>query len=301
MANKNLYKSVTRRMHRLEVKSQEKHVLYKSIKWIVFAIFCIYAISLLVPFVWMLISSFKSVGEFNAGNIFGFPKEFQFDNIIDVLKYEIEGQTVLSMLGMSILTTVLGTVISVGLSTIAAYCVAMYEFPGRRFILGAAIFTMIVPIVGTLPAQVKMMETFGIMDSLLGVLFLYSGCFGFNFIMLHSAFKTISWSYAEAAQIDGAGRFRILFQVMIPIAKGPIIAVSILQAIVLWNDYSTPFLFMNSLKTLAVGLHSLQGEMQNQYPLVFSAVMVAVIPVVIVFAIFQKTIIRNTVAGGLKG
>lgn len=301
MKNKNLYKSVTRRIHRLEEKGQGRHLVYKSIKWIMFGVFVLYSISLLVPFLWMLVSSFKSVKEFNAGNYFGFPKEFHFDNIVEVLKYEIEGQSVLSMLGMSILTTVLGTVISVGLSTISAYCVAMYNFPGRRLILGAAIFTMIVPIVGTLPAQVNMMETFGIMDSLVGVLFLYSGCFGFNFIMLHSAFKTISWSYAEAAQIDGAGRFRILFQVMIPIAKGPIIAVSILQAIVLWNDYSTPFLFMNSLKTLAVGLHSLEGEMQNKYPMLFAAVMVAVIPVVIVFAIFQKTIIKNTVAGGLKG
>ena len=274
---------------------------YAVIKWIVFTIFVAYAVSLLTPFVWMLITSFKSVGEFNAGNIFGLPKDMKFDNIIQVLKYEIEGQSILSMLGMSILTTVLGTVISVGLSAISAYCVAKYRFPGRKIILGAAIFTMIVPIVGTLPAQVKMMDTLGINDSIFGVLFLYSGCFGFNFIMLHSSFETISWGYAEAAQMDGANRFQILFRVMIPLAKGPIIAVCILQAIILWNDYSTPFLFMNSLKTLAVGLNSLQTEMQEQYPLIFSAVMVAVIPIVILFACFQKTIIKNTVAGGLKG
>lgn len=275
--------------------------MYKVVKWIVFAIFVLYSVSLLVPFIWMLISSFKSVGDFNSGNIFGFPKEWKFDNLLTVLKYEIEGQTILSMLLMSIVTTVLGTVISVGLSTIAAYCVAKYEFPGRRFILGAAIFTMIVPIVGTLPAQVKMLDFFGIQDSLLAVLFLYSGCFGFNFILLHGSFKTISWSYAEAAQIDGANRFQILFRIMIPLAKGPIIAVCILQAIILWNDYSTPYLFMNSIQTLAVGLHSLQSEMSDQYPLVFSAVMVAVIPIVVLFACFQKTIIKNTVAGGLKG
>ena len=274
---------------------------YGVIKWVVFAIFVLYSISLLAPFAWMLMTSFKSVGEFNAGNIFGFPTDVKFDNLFTVLQYEIDGQTILSMLGMSVLTTVLGTVISVGLSAISAYCVAKYRFPGRKIILGAAIFTMIVPIVGTLPAQVRMMDTLGINDSLFGVLFLYSGCFGFNFIMLHSSFETISWSYAEAAQMDGANRFQILFRIMLPLAKGPIIAVCILQAIVLWNDYSTPFLFMNSLKTLAVGLNSLQTEMQEQYPLIFSAVMVAVIPIVILFACFQKTIIKNTVAGGLKG
>ena len=277
---------------------------YKAIKWVVFAIFVAYSLSLLIPFVWMFVSSFKSRGEYNHGNIFGFPKEWEFNNLIEVLKFEINGQAVWSMLLMSIVTTVLGTAINVGLSAISAYCVSKYKFPGRKLIYGAAIFTMIVPIVGTLPAQVKMMETFGMMDSLIGVLFLYSGCFGFNFIMLYGAFETISWSYAEAAQMDGANRFQILFRIMLPIARGPIIAVCILQAIVYWNDYSTPFLFMNSVKTLAVGLQSLQNEMINReqdYPMVFSAVMVAVIPVVILFACFQKTIIKNTVAGGLKG
>ena len=202
---------------------------------------------------------------------------------------------------MSIVTTALGTFINVGLSAISAYCVAKYNFPGKKIILGAAIFTMVVPIVGTLPAQVKMMDFLRINNSLIGVLFLYSGCFGFNFIMLHSSFETISWSYAEAAQIDGANRFQILFRVMLPLAKGPIIAVSILQAIIIWNDYSTPFLFMGNLKTLAVGLQELQSAANGNYPLQFAGVMVAVIPIAILFACFQKTIIKNTVAGGLKG
>lgn len=277
---------------------------YKAVKWVVFAIFVAYSLTLLIPFLWMFVSSFKSRGEYNLGNVFGFPKEWEFDNLISVLKYEINGQAVWNMLLMSIATTTLGTIINVGLSAVSAYCVAKYKFPGRKIIYGAAIFTMIVPIIGTLPAQVEMMEMFHINDTLIGVLFLYSGCFGFNFIMLYGAFETISWSYAEAAQMDGANRFQILFRIMLPIAKGPIIAVCILQAIVYWNDYSTPFLFMNSHKTLAVGLQSLQNEMINReqdYPMVFAAVMVAVIPVVILFACFQKTIIKNTVAGGLKG
>ncbi len=280
---------------------RKKHAAYKVIKWIVFAIFVLYAISLLAPFLWMLLNTFKSQGEYTAGNFFGFPKEWKFDNVIEVLKFEIQGQTVLSMLLMSIVTTALGTFINVGLSAISAYCVAKYNFPGKKIILGAAIFTMVVPIVGTLPAQVKMMDFLRINNSLIGVLFLYSGCFGFNFIMLHSSFETISWSYAEAAQIDGANRFQILFRVMLPLAKGPIIAVSILQAIIIWNDYSTPFLFMGNLKTLAVGLQELQSAANGNYPLQFAGVMVAVIPIAILFACFQKTIIKNTVAGGLKG
>lgn len=285
------------------LNKRKRHTAHKIIKWIVFVVFVLYSISLLAPFLWMFLNMFKSNGEYNAGNYFGFPKEWKFDNIIEVMKFKIPGrdQTILSMFLMSILTTVLGTVINVGLSAVSAYCVAKYRFPGRKILLGAAIFTMVVPIVGTLPAQVNMMDMFHINDSLLGVLFLYSGCFGFNFIMLHSSFETISWSYAEAAQIDGANRFQILFRVMLPLAKGPIIAVSILQAIVIWNDYSTPLLFMGRTTTLAVGLQELQQQAGSNYPLQFAGVMVAVIPIAILFACFQKTIIKNTVAGGLKG
>ena len=275
---------------------------HSVVKWVVFAIMVIYAISLLAPFLWMLLNSVKDKDDFNAGNTFGFPRIWRFQNYIDVLTYDgIEGQSILSMFLMSVLVTVLGTVINVGLSAISAYCVAKYRFPGRKLILGAAIFTMVVPIIGTMPATYRMLETLGIVDNLAGVLFLYSGCFGFNFILLHSSFETISWSYAEAAQIDGAGRFQILFRVMLPLAKGPIIAVSILEAIALWNDYSTPYLFMPSTKTLAVGLQALQTAAKGNYPWQFAAVMVAVIPILILFACFQKTIIENTVAGGLKG
>ena len=268
---------------------------------IVFILFVIYSISILAPFIWMFINSFKSVQEYNSGNYFGLPKVIKFSNIVEVLKFEIHSQSILSMFITSIILTVTGTVVNVFFSAVSAYVIAKYKFPGRKIIYSIAIITMIIPIVGTLPAMVRMMETFGLDDSILGVLFLYSGCFGFNFVLLHSSFKSISWQYAEAAIMDGANRFQIMFLVMFPIAKGPIVAVSVLEAIAIWNDYSTPFLFMKSNTTLAVGLEQLQTAAQGKYPLQFAATMIAVIPIVILFAIFQKTIIRNTVAGGLKG
>ncbi len=291
-----------------ETKRKSKNYVYGSIKWIVFIIFIIYALSLLIPFIWMLLNTFKSNEEFNSGNIWGLPKQFYGLNFLEILQYEVvtvggTTQTVFNMFLWSCLVTVTGTIISVGLSAIAAYVLSKYKFIGRGLIYGAAIFTMVVPIVGTLPSQVRMMEMLGLDDSFLGVLFLYSGCFGFNFIMLYSAFSSISWSYAEAANMDGAGRFKIFFKVMLPMCKGPIIACCILQAITLWNDYSTPYLFMPSHYTLAVGLNQLQTEFigNGNYPMMFASVIFALIPVLILYACFQKKIIENTNAGGLKG
>jgi ABC-type glycerol-3-phosphate transport system permease component len=285
-------------------RPRSKHLSFSIQKWVIFAVFLIYAVSLLFPFLWMLLNSFKSGEEFMAGNLFGWPKQFYGLNFAEVMTYEVEGQTVWSMLVNSIILTVAGTIINVFLSACAAYCLSKYRFVGRRFIYAMAIFTMIVPIVGTLPSEVVMMETFHMEDSLLGVLFLYSGCFGFNFLLLYSSFNSISWSYAEAAAIDGAGRFKTFFTIMLPMAKGPLIACAILQAIVYWNDYTTPFLFMPSQMTLAVGLQRLQEELggsSGNYPMVFASMLIALLPVLLLYIIFQKKIIENTNAGGLKG
>ena len=274
---------------------------------IAFVIFALYSLSLLFPFVWMIINSLRDVGEYNSlvtfKEVWSLPKEWKFSNYTEILKTEINYTSIVSMIVNSVILTFLGTFVNVFFSACAAYVMAKYEFRGKKLLFSVAIFAMVVPIVGTLPAQVKFMELLYLDDSLIGVLFLYSGAFGFNFILLYSSFESISWSYAEAAQMDGAGHFKIFFKVMIPMCKGPIISCCILQAIALWNDYSTPFLFMNSSPTLAVGLQTIQAQLSNssQYPLVFAAMIISILPVLILYACFQKKIIENTVAGGLKG
>ena len=89
---------------------------------------------------------------------------------------------------------------------------------------------------------------------------------------------------------------------MLPMAKGPIIACSILTAIGYWNDYQTPFLYMpKEYQTLAVGLQQFQLENQTSYPMVFASMIISIIPILILYLIFQKRIIESTNAGGLKG
>ena len=278
------------------------NVGYHVTKWFVFSMFAIYAVSLLFPFLWMTINAFKSTGDFSSGNYFGFPKEFAGKNFIEVMSMKVGNETIATMFLMSVITTIGGTVLNVGFSACVAYIIAKYKFPGRGVIYAIAIFSMVVPIVGTLPAQVNMMQTFHLDNSLLGVFFLYSGSFGFNFILLYSAFSSISDSYMEAASVDCAGRFKTFFHVMLPMAKGPIIAASILTAIGYWNDYQTPFLYLpDNMQTLAVGLQKFQGENSARYPMVFASMLISIIPILVLYLIFQKRIIESTNAGGLKG
>ena len=279
------------------------NVGYHVTKWSVFVIFIIYAVTLLFPFLWMILNSFKNGADFNSGNYFGLPAEFAGKNFIEVMSMKVGNETIAMMFLMSVVTTVLGTLINVGLAACLAYVVAKFKFPGRGFIYGAAIFSMVVPIVGTLPAQMNMMQILGLNDSLLGVLFLYSGCFNFNFILLYSAFSSISNTYMEAASVDCAGRFKTFFKVMLPMAKGPIVAASILTAIGYWNDYQTPFLYLpDDYKTLAVGLQQFQLDYSGvNYPMVFASMLISIAPILILYLVFQKRIIESTNAGGLKG
>jgi len=278
------------------------NVGYHVTKWVVFAAFLIYAFSLLFPFLWMTINAFKTTGDFSSGNYFGFPKEFAGKNFIEVMNMTVGNEKISTMFLMSVVTTILGTVVNVGFSACVAYVIAKFKFPFRGLIYGIAIFSMVVPIVGTLPAQVNMMQTLHLDNSLLGVIFLYSGCFGFNFILLYSAFTSISDSYLEAASVDCAGRFKTFFKVVLPMAKGPIIAASILTAIGYWNDYQTPFLYLpDDYQTLAVGLQAFQSENQASYPMVFASMLISIVPILILYLCFQKRIIESTNAGGLKG
>ncbi len=278
------------------------NVGYHVTKWVVFIAFLLYALTLLFPFLWMTINAFKTTGDFSGGNYFGFPKEFAGKNFIEVMSMKVGNETIATMFLMSVVTTVLGTLLNVGLSACVAYVIAKFKFPFRGLLYGIAIFSMVVPIVGTLPSQVSMMQTFHLDNSLLGVLFLYSGCFGFNFILLYSAFSSISDSYLEAASVDCAGRFKTFFKVVLPMAKGPIIAASILTAIGYWNDYQTPFLYLpDDYQTLAVGLQKFQSENQASYPMVFASMLISIVPILILYVCFQKRIIESTNAGGLKG
>ncbi len=275
----------------------------RLIVWGIFLVFVVYGMTLLYPFLWFLANSFKDKTEWLT-NKFGLPAAFTFRNYTsNVFQYSAStGYTIAEMFPLSIFITVTGTVLSVMFSSMAAYVVSKYRFVGRQLIYSVAIFVIVVPLVGTLPAKIQIMQFMQLYDTIPGLLFLYSGAFGLNFVLMHGFFESLSWSYAEAATIDGANDFDIFFKIMLPLSKGPIVSVAILQMISIWNDYSTPLIFLPSMTTLAVGLNELQTACMGKYdyPSMFAAIIIATTPVIVLFICFHRTIIANTVAGGLK-
>lgn len=269
---------------------------------IFFVLFLIYTFTLVFPFLWTLYNSVKTNQEFFApGGVWSIPKEWKFINYIKVWKEYNLIQYFLN----SAFITIAGTILSVISSAMSAYIVAKYKFKFRNVIYTTAISVMLIPGVGTIAALYKLMTQTKLFDTYLGILLLYAGGLGINFVVLYGYFKGISWSYAEAAFVDGATDADVFFKIMLPQAKPALGAVAIIQGINIWNDYFTPYMFLQSKNklTLAVGLRQivLEQSYAADWPKMFAAMILATIPIIIIFACFQNTIMENTVAGGLKG
>ena len=274
---------------------------HKAILWTVFAIFLLYAVTLAFPFLWLIVNSFRSKQEFFFEPL-SLPKEIIFTNYLKIF----EEFDLASMFANSIILSFGGTFASIFACSMSAYVVSKYEFRGRNAIYILSILLMLIPTTGSIAATYRLMNDTHLAGTHIGMIIMYAGGFGFNFFLLYGFFKSVSWSYGEAASIDGAGDFTIFLRVMLPQAKPALFAVGIITFIGYWNDYFSPYLFLSEYPTLAVGIQNLSDEITiganaSDYPALFAAMIVSSVPIIVTFSIFQKVIIENTVAGGLKG
>lgn len=269
---------------------------------VVFVLLAVYAFTLLYALGWAVLSSLKTQTEFST-NLVGLPKEWQFGNYLQAFtSVQAGGHNMFEMFFNSLWYSCGGAVLGVTASAMVAYVVAKYEFPGRGFLYAVALVTMMIPVVGSFPSQYRMYSQLGILDSPLLLVTKFSG-FGFNFVMLYSFFKTLSWTYAEAGFIDGASHLKVFLKVMLPQALPVMGSLFLVATVQLWNEYMEPNLFLQSHPTLSSGLYIFQLEMTRgtNYPLLFAGLIVSVIPVIILFAKFQNIMMESMSMGGLKG
>lgn len=274
--------------------------------WIIFIIFSIYAFTLLYPFFYLIVGSMKDATSFLM-NPLGMPEKISFENFVNVLSNlpELTGLENLSLQSMLFNSVTLATgitAVAMILQSMAAYVLAKYEFRGNQLIYMVIIVASMIPTVGALPATFKLMSTAHLSNNYFGMLALQGGAFGGCFLYLHAYFKAIPWSYAESAMIDGASDFKIYSRIMMPLASKALTTYTILCFLGFWNDYWFPSLFYDQHPTMAVGLTHIQvvATGTGNYPLLFASMLITILPVLILFAIFQKQMLGNISGGGLK-
>ena len=275
---------------------------------IVTPILFIWALSLLYPFFWATMNTFKTPSDFLRDS-FAFPKEWHFENWVDAFRVLKVQKTNLSQADMveMIINSIWWMVGQVSISTfvtlLASYAIAKYPYKFGKFLYLFNIVIMAIPIVGSMPAQYSLYHSLKIVNSPF-MLLISAGCLGSSALMIYySYFQNISWSYAEAVFIDGGGHWTVFFKIMLPQAMPITSAMVIIACIGSWNDYFTPLIYLADYPTLATGLYKMSAESttaQNK-PMYFAAVLLSAIPMFVIFMIFQEKIMTSVSIGGLKG
>ncbi len=277
---------------------------------VLYALVTIYCLSMLYVLFFGLVNSLKDATDYEWNNPFAFPNSefgWKFGNYAKVFKdfnvFTVGGKQVYlpSMFLNSLMYAGLMSLFCMATQVITAYAVAKYDFKGKRLIYGVAIVVMLLPIIGSLASEVQIANFFGFRNNLIGVCIMKCKYPGIYFLVFYATFKSLPWTFAEAAQIDGAGHFRTFIQIMLPLIRSTLFAVFILLFIEHWNDYYTPMVFLPEKPTMSYGLFIFQTDNKASTPIQLAACILACVPILIVFAAFKDKIMSNVTMGGIKG
>lgn len=284
----------------LTKKTKGEKILYA----IMFVVFAIQSLTLIIPVVWMIVSSFKGPLEYAGGYAFDLPETWRFENYGKAFEVLNVGNTdFFGMIFNSLWYTAISTALGVFVPAATGYAMAKYKFPGRSAIFSIAIISMIIPIVGNTASRMIIVSDLNIYDSPLYVVVMSLGGFGGSFLVYYGFFKALSWAYAEAVMIDGGGHFTIFFKVMLPQSVPILLTYAITGAIGNWNEYQTMILFLPNYPTLASGLFEYKENAVRlaNFPVYFAGLILSVVPTITLFCIFSNRIMTSISIGGLKG
>ena len=299
-------------------------------KTIFCAILVLYSISLIAMMLWGLLTSLKSNLDFRImNNVLGLPNlEVSRDEFLKLNNYKlmlehfeftkkaiyysgnklITHEThngILQMLINTIVYAILGSVLHALVTSIVAFmCVKYKQYVLARIVYGAVIVTMTLPLVGTAPATIELLRNLNLYDSFLGMAMQKFTFTGMHFLVLYAFYEGLPDSYQEAAEIDGASYYRILFSIILPLAMKVISTSVLLTFVNLWNDYQTPLLYLPTYPTLAYGVYYMSeggsiGKLANT-PARIAGCMMLAIPIFILFMFMRNKLMGNISIGGVK-
>ena len=293
----------------------KKTVIDLIVKIIVMTFFWLFALSLLVTIVWMVIAALKTdVAYFLSSYKLSFEDGMwtlsNFSRVLEELNVKVTiGKTVIKygpsqMLVNSILLASLMPIPGLLMNIFTSYTIANYRFKGRNFLATLAIVVFVLPIGASLGASLKLGQALGYYNNFPFYVLVQGSAFGFNYLLLLGMWKSISWSYAEAAFIDGASNFKVLTKVMLPMIMPTVVALYVLAFIGCWNDYMTPIIWLPTMPNLSMGMYSYNLKAQSMGTpenVVLAGFVLIAIPSTILFVTQKEFISTKMTIGGLKG
>jgi len=310
-----IFKRKNRKPWKSDTKRKWQNYVSIIVTIVVMALLLLLALSMYFPIYYLLTTAFKSMKDYQTMSKFALPTALKWQNftkIIGKFKYKVWNEGVQTehnigeMITYSLIWSSIPPAWSLLGTMLCAYVISKYMFKGRNFLYNLGIVVMIVPIIGSGASGYMLIRNLGIYDNMfLHIIIGFGGFSGMGFMMFYAAFKAIPWEYAEAAFVDGAGHFRVCFQLMIPMVFPTFMALYLLSFLGAWNDYSTFLFTLPSYANLALGLFVIQNNLSmagaaTQTEL-FAGIAVIAIPTVILCLSTQKIITSKFMVGGLKG
>lgn len=277
----------------------KKNIKQKSLYTLLYAILIIYALATLYPFLWALAASFKPLQEIVSGDLSLLPKEFTLGNY----QYIFGRSSLFSQWFInSIIVSVIGTTINLFLNTMAGYALARLRFPGRQKIYYGFLALMMVPAQVLLIPNYLILLNFGMLDTFKALILPAAINVG-NIFMMRQFFLSFPKEVEEAAAIDGLGRFQVFFRIVMPLAKPSIATQAIFVFMGFWNEFMKPMLYLTSPNkyTLTLGLQTFQSQNGGvRWDQTMAASMITVIPIIILYIIFNKYFLQGIRMDGEK-
>lgn len=285
---------------------------YKAAKILIYVMLTILAVVIIVPVAWVFVASIKENSEF-YGNPWALPQGFHIQNYVDAWQKANMGSYMLN----SILVTALGIFLLIIIALPAAYVLARFRFKSKKlwnvlFMAGLFINVnyIVVPIFLMLNNGDKFIRKVAGHPFFLNNLFILAVVYAatalpFTIYLLSGYFKSLAKDYEEAAYVDGAGYFRTMVQVIMPMAKPSIVTVILFNFLSFWNEYiiSMTLLTKPEIKTLPVGLMNLMAAQKSavEYGQMYAGLVIVMLPILILYMCVQKKLTQGMTLGGLKG
>ncbi len=259
----------------------------------------ILAISIIVPVLVVLLGTFKTMEQLFASP-FGLPKSWTLHNYVEVLTQYNMGQSFIN----STIVTVSSVVLTLLISSMAAYGLSRLRGWKSVVIFGFLVIGMSVPAQANMIPQYVLFSRLGLLNNLSGLVLIevVTGIPVATFIM-GGFMKTLPHEMFEAASVDGVGPVRAYYTVAVPLSGPAIAAAAIFLFVIQWNDLLYPLLFIQSpdKQTIPLRLLGFQGEFLTNYPLLFTGVAIASIPLTIAYVLLQRYFVEGLASGAVKG
>ncbi|MDO8685321.1 MAG: carbohydrate ABC transporter permease [Clostridiales bacterium] len=281
-----------------------KHALYyKSKKFLTNALIHIFLISVaitcLYPLLWMIVSSLKTQ-DIIFKDISLIPHQFHFENYVNALKEEGFGRSFVNSI-IYTSSSVFGVVI---IASLAGYAFSRLRFPGRTALFYMFMAAMMIPIPASFVPLYFLLNKLHLRDTPIGyILCMISVGLSVSIFLLKTFFDRIPRELEDAARIDGCSKMGIWWHVALPLAKPVLAVVIVFNALNIWNEYILALIIFDSRKfmPLQVALQIFQGEFVTNYPLLMAGLTIAALPIIIVYLLMQKYIIKGITSGAVVG